>query len=453
MNTVAKGSNLRHGYLGSGAGNPYYVGGRCDRAYRKGVYQLPGIELGVNALMPELAQLLAEKRASILANTGTLVEPLTREQLHAGASRPVFLFAHNHQRRILHTGQANSLEDLGWAGRIADTWQGINGNSPLGMNVSYGGSNRLLTGKSTAGLSLADYGDPLRHGFMVAGRYGDDERAALFKALSGRDSSASKVSFAAITPRNDMQRLYGNKLNKSYETFNELYRVWKANPISYSRKNAYGGDLFSLPSSATLGLDANLNGSLLRQVERVAKMIQLAAEGRFSHGKFSRQIFYLNFKGFDTHSDQALKHPLLLRELSLALWSFQQALEEKGLAHKVMTFTMSDFGRSLTKNGSGTDHAWAGHQLVLGGDGSVGAGKFHGGDLIGRLPDLTLGGVDDHADSGRLIPSQCQDQLSATLCSWLGVSDAQIVELFPNLHRFETDPGVIRSAYINQLFG
>ena len=60
-------------------------------------------------------------------------------------------------------------------------------------------------------------------------------------------------------------------------------------------------------------------------------------------------------------------HQALLQQLSAAMAAFYLATEEIGLPNKVTAFTQSEFGRTMQPNGSGTDHAWGGHQFVLGG--------------------------------------------------------------------------------------
>jgi hypothetical protein len=59
-------------------------------------------------------------------------------------------------------------------------------------------------------------------------------------------------------------------------------------------------------------------------------------------------------------------HGALLTTLNQALGAFWSALGEIGARSQVTTFTMSDFGRTLTGNGSGSDHAWGGNLLVVG---------------------------------------------------------------------------------------
>jgi uncharacterized protein (DUF1501 family) len=127
-------------------------------------------------------------------------------------------------------------------------------------------------------------------------------------------------------------------------------------------------------------------------------------------------------------------------------------MEELGHANQVTTFTMSDFGRTMSNNGDGTDHAWGAHHLVVGGDGQGSSGNLRGGQMTGSLPDITLEGADDHDERGRIIPSTGQDQLNATLCRWFGVEESILAGIFPNLANFRTDSGVASSAYLNNLF-
>jgi hypothetical protein len=72
--------------------------------------------------------------------------------------------------------------------------------------------------------------------------------------------------------------------------------------------------------------------------------------------------------------------------------------------------------------------------------------------MIGSLPDISLEGADDHGKKGRIIPSLAQDQLNASICNWFGVDQATISNIFINLSNFETQNGVVKSAYLNDLF-
>jgi len=458
LSSICDGSDLNHGNLGKGSANPYYDKGNQSNAYTRGLYDLSaqGIPLGVNGVMPELAQLITDNKASIIANVGNLVEIVSREQIQDESARlPFFLFAHNHQRREMETGQADNLTDIGWAGKIADHWQGINENSPLGLNIAYHVNSRMLTGFKTTPLVLGTNETPNYKG-MVLGSTSNRDRRAIQKALSGQQniSGSGKIRFDqnnTFITNDPFQKLYNRIQKKSIDIFDLLHEVLKNNQIKYQSTDSYGLPLFSKLKSRDLGFSDSRN-SLIKQLREVAKMIQLGASNKFNRGRYNRQIFFVQAEGYDTHSGQADLHPLLLRELSLALWKFQKAMEEKQLVNQVITFTMSDFGRTMKNNGNGTDHGWGASHIVLGGDGKALAGNLRGGQLFGQLPDVTLRGSDDYSSKGRIIPGIAQDQLNATLCHWFGLDQKKIAQIFPNLSNFELKAGDISSSFIQNLF-
>jgi uncharacterized protein (DUF1501 family) len=104
---------------------------------------------------------------------------------------------------------------------------------------------------------------------------------------------------------------------------------------------------------------------------------------------------------------------------------------EMGVPDQVTTFTESDFGRTLQPSGSGSDHGWGSHHLVMG-------GAVKGGDVYGTFPTLALGGPDDANNRGVLIPTSSLDQYGATMAKWFGVSAAAMPQVFPNLANFAT---------------
>ncbi len=171
-----------------------------------------------------------------------------------------------------------------------------------------------------------------------------------------------------------------------------------------------------------------------------------------------RQLFFVSVGGsFDTHSDQfdasgsALqpgagdpailfgKHADLLGQVDAGLRAFYDATVELGVQNSVTTFTESDFGRTLTSNGKGSDHGWGSHHLVLGG--AVGGGRIYGG--IHNM-QVSAGNPAD-AGQGRLIPGYSVDQYGATLAKWMGANAADLNTVFPNLQNFgsATDLGFL----------
>jgi uncharacterized protein (DUF1501 family) len=168
----------------------------------------------------------------------------------------------------------------------------------------------------------------------------------------------------------------------------------------------------------------DLSNPLARQLEMVARLIA----ARDSLG-LRRQVFFVSLGGFDLHDNLTQRHPLLLGQVAQALVSFQQALDALGVDRQVSTFTASDFGRTLSSNGDGSDHGWGGHHWVLG-------GAVQGGRVLGRVPEPGLGGPQD-AGQGRLLPGLSVQQLAVTLARWFGVNESDLDLVAPGHAAFD----------------
>src|SRR5262249_30808007 len=131
--------------------------------------------------------------------------------------------------------------------------------------------------------------------------------------------------------------------------------------------------------------------SLGNQLQQVAKIIKL----RTSTG-MSRQVFFCSLGGFDTHGSQSWQQWDLLRQVSEALAAFYSATIEMGIPDRVTAFTLSDFGRTLQPSGTGSDHGWGSHHLILG-------GAVQGGTMYGTFPTMALTGPDDSGSRGAFI--------------------------------------------------
>jgi len=393
-------------------------------AYRHGIFSLEKHKrIGVNSLMPELAQLINSKKLSVIANAGNLITPLNKEEyLRKAAPRPPFLFAHNHQKRALFTGWANNLQAKGWAGRLADEWREMSSLSPTGLNISYAGASRLQEGKITIPSILPTSNIPKHYGL----EQGQSRRQALEQLMN-------------VEAHHYFDHLYKNKLVGSITNMEMIREEWNAvgNPFE-SITDSYGAPLFNTPDAAQVQLASNPANRLIKQLEAVAKMIHLGKTTQ-TLGT-NRQIFYVRLPGFDTHNSQNNNHPALLRGLSLALDKFNRAMNHLDAEKEVALFTISDFGRTTRSNKGGTDHAWGSHSFVMGGD-------LKGG-IYGTLPDISLGSKDDVARTGHLLPTTAQDQVHATLASWFGVEDPLIKKLFPNIPNFQSNAQQ-SSAYLD----
>jgi len=159
------------------------------------------------------------------------------------------------------------------------------------------------------------------------------------------------------------------------------------------------------------------------QLQTVARLV--AVRERLG---MQRQVFFVAAGGFDSHDNQNEDQPGLLGGISDAIAAFHAATEELGIGDSVTSFTQSDFGRTLTSNGDGTDHAWGGNQLVVG-------GGVNGAEIYGSYPVLEIGGPED-VGGGRMIPSTSADQFAATLAKWFGIPDGDLGTVAPNLANF-----------------
>lgn len=149
-----------------------------------------------------------------------------------------------------------------------------------------------------------------------------------------------------------------------------------------------------------------------------------------------KQVFFVGLSGWDTHSNQNVRIEPLLTELNTALTDFQVAINDMGKANTVTTFTASDFGRTLTTNGDGTDHGWGGHSLVMGG--AVDCGKIYGDFPSFASQNNPDDAGDNNNFAGRIIPKIGVCQFAATLADWMGVIPQEQEDMLTNLSNFTT---------------
>ena len=194
-----------------------------------------------------------------------------------------------------------------------------------------------------------------------------------------------------------------------------------------NRVTARSIDLQSTLSGALAGgasiSTAFATDALAQQLRMVARMIA----ARSSLG-MTRQVFFVSVGGFDLHDNLTTRHPVLMQQVGGAMASFDNALQELGVADKVTAFTASDFGRTLSSNGDGTDHGWGSHHLVMG-------GAVKGGRFYGTAPSVSVNGPDD-VGQGRLLPTTSVDQLASTLALWMGVPPSELRTVLPNVGNF-----------------
>ena len=170
------------------------------------------------------------------------------------------------------------------------------------------------------------------------------------------------------------------------------------------------------------------------------KMVARLIEARSSLGT-RRQVFFVSLGGFDLHDNLINNHVTNMTRVSDAMTAFYETTVKLGIAQDVTAFTASDFGRTLTSNGDGTDHGWGSHHLVVG-------GAVKGNAFYGAAPPVSVGATASpldqwHVGQGRLLPTTSVDQYAATLASWFGVQPGEMAGILPNLANFGGSAGGI----------
>ena len=350
-------------------------------------------DIGFNDRLPGLHELFQDNQLAVVANVGNLIRPTTKANFNASTSLPESLFAHNAQQKLWQTASGNLSDSFGWGGSIAQNVANCNNSSNIATSISIDGSNNWLSNVQESFISLS----PTTNIQRMAG----------FNSASLQQTLEALIQDARSQQNSPFQQEVANAIGRANSTANNLVDAINDHPVS----------------------NLNPDGDLQQQLHLVARLI--SAREDLNMGK---QVFYVGLGGWDTHSNQNVRIEPLLDELNTALTTFQEAIDGMGKGNTVTTFTASDFGRTLTTNGDGTDHGWGGHSLVMG-------GQVDGGKIYGDFPSFkSQNNPDDAGDNnnfaGRIIPKIAVSQFAATLADWMGVTPLEQAAMLPNLANF-----------------
>ncbi len=345
-----------------------------------------GRSFGLHPAMAQTAALYNQGYAAVLANTGPLARPTTKNDFTQSLMLPNDLFSHSGQQAEWNTSISQGASPTGWAGRVADAIASTNGSGKMPAVVSTSGFSLMGQGANTTeatasdGLNTANLLSAIANvqSYMVNG-----ETGTMPDPVQGYVSSTQQGFLATAKTINDV-----------YQSGSGLRTMFPSTPIG-------------------------------QQLAAVAQMIK----GRTAHDT-NRQIFVCTDGGYDTHVNQLQVSQASLYALDQAISAFTAAMQELGMFGNVTLFTVSDFSRTLLQNTSfGSDHGWGGHHLIVG-------GAVKGGDVYGTFPSLVAGGDEDCSTLGVWIPTTSTSQYTATLSSWLGVPGSKLATIFPELSNF-----------------
>lgn len=353
---------------------------------------------GVHPSVTGIRDMFNDGNLAFMSNIGTLVEPIANATEYQSKKRPLGLYSHADQIMQWQTSVPQSRDALGVGGRFADLLHAANSYEQISMNISLSGKNVFQRGKDYAEYSISDN--------INANNVG-------FESLpSGWSNSGLLTQLRNSAVDSLVSESYSNLLQKTYS--------------STAKQSINSFDIFKQALQRVHSFNTTFpDTGLGNDMEAIAKVISVRNELGAK-----RQIFFVTIGGWDMHDNLIDGLNGRLPQVSEALKAFYDATAELGIADKVTTFTISDFARTITSNGEGSDHAWGGNSMVMG-------GAVKGGRIYGSYPRMNVSNYERNVSNrGHFIPALSTDELYAELALWYGVSPYDLCYVLPNLGNF-----------------
>ena len=367
---------------------------------------------GLHHKLTNLKQMYEDGDMSLFANVGTLIEPLTREEFRSKSKRiPPNLGSHSHQTKTAQNVHAGFSGAKGILGRMVDA----------------------LTGQDDAYRSAS---------FSIAGNQ---------KAVQGYRAPTfvhHRRGIAAFNQYAQIARHYQNiSALESESIYADTWAESLAATLISSRTIAETYAAGSTTETFNIACPSLVNCNLKDQLKSVAQMMSVRDQS-----ENEREVYLVQHGSYDYHQDTRDKFAKSLQVVDSSIAAFKREMVHQGLWDNVAVVSSSDFGRTLTSNGLGTDHAWGGNYFVAGG--SVTGGKMHG-----AYPEELSEGNPLDSGRGRMIPTMpwevrtsypffCYLQRELThscvsqgmwygIAEWMDVAPEKMAEVFPNAENFE----------------
>ena len=414
---------------------------------------IAGRSFGLHPSMTGLANIFnTDRKLAIASNVGVLLQPTTKAQYQARTNLPPQLFSHSDMQSHWQTGRADAPAESGWGGRLADLIESANGNSQVSVSISAAGQNLLQKGNTTVAYAVSGWSSTRSAIVRRMRSYRDWDNYSPARP----NPQAAFANQLAIARANVLEDQWGDMATRALNTGefvnSTLYNVDATGNAIRDAQGNYSEKFPITPAPPMTFINssgASQSNRLAGQLRSVANMI--AARDALG---VKRQIFFVSLGGFDNHGDQFKNsnnattpilsglHADLLKQIDQAMTWFYNWTVQQGISQNVTTFTLSDFARTLTSNGTGSDHGWGGHYFALGG--AVNGGTLYGGaggTAGDAFPTVTLGGPLD-VGQGRLLPVTSVEEYGATFARWMGASSGELAGVFPNLGRFTRTNGM-----------
>jgi len=351
----------------------------------------PCAKFGLHPMLKEVHAMYRAGEAAWLANIGPLVAPITKQQYKAkSVPRPPSHYAHNFAQRHAHNVHAQFKTAQGVAGRMMKALESQS-NTFNGGLYSVNGNTKILSG----GKHMAD----------VVGSGG------VIQYAGGSFNGMTEGQITQMLTQNHSTSLFVN-------TYVDLMES------GLHRSKVLGDELKKVENAPTQVFPTSRLGQQLSQVARIMKASKALQN--------ERAVFFTQTGGFDTHKDLGKTLETQLPGIDGAIRAFQKEMTEQGKWDDVVVLTMSDFGRTLTSNGRGTDHAWGGNMMMMG-------GRVNGGRIHGEFPDDLTSSGPLNVGRGRLIPTRGWESLWHGISEWMGVEADEMDTVLPNKKNFPDD--------------
>ena len=341
---------------------------------------------GIHNSMPILKELYDNGDLAFLANTGTLIEHLTVNEMRKKVKKkPPSIGDHKGSQKNAQNVDCENSGAVGVMGRLFDELS-TQVNPYQADLFSVTGNMKIIEGSNTPYI-------------------------------------LDKNSAAGVPRYLQYERLKNYITNITSQKSHSIFAETSADAVRSAIDQTE--ELGSLMGN--VAVDADFSGNdLSKQLMQVAKVIKLRSNLTQERGGF-----VVSSIGWDTHGEFDGKVGPLFGAVNDALDSFQQEMKAQGAWDNVVVVLLSEFGRTITSNGKGTDHGWGGNYFLTG-------GVVKGGKILGKYPDVLTQTDDSTINIGRgiLIPTLPWDAVWTGLAEWMGVPSNKIDTVIPNIGNF-----------------